>query len=252
MKKITLIIVAFLTIISCNDDDNVKVGALNVDFSNVIDSKDIALNTASYTNESSETYKISELKYIISNIVLIKADGEEFKYPVGESYFLINEAEAGSKKINLSGITSGEYTKIKFGFGVDQSKYPFDAETPNFIPTAQENGMLWNWAAGYKFIKFEGTYDANGETNVDFTIHVGSHGDKLDNYQEIVLELPNTLTIGESTSPTVAINTDVSKIFDSTNTHSLQVKNSIQVDPEFAPLIAENISTMFSAASVTK
>ncbi|WP_106791797.1 MbnP family protein [Aquimarina sp. Aq78] len=254
MKNIIYILIATLVIVSsCKNDDEGTIktfGNVVLDFKNTINSNGIELTTDSYTNGSNEAYIISELKYIISNVVLIKANGEEFTYPVDRSYFLINEEVLESKKVNLSDISAGQYTKIRFGFGVDQSKYPLNGMA-NFIPTAEESGMLWSWSAGYKFLKFEGTYTANGAASADFLIHVGSHGTTLDNYKEITLELPSTLTIEESKSPEVAINVDIAKIFDGTNTHSLEVKNSIQVDAEFAPKIAENISTMFTATNVS-
>ncbi len=254
MKNIIYILIATLVMVSsCKNDDEGATktfGNVVLDFKNTINSNGIELITDSYTNGSNEVYNISELKYIISNIVLINANGDEFTYPVDRSYFLINEGVLESKKVNLADINAGQYTKIRFGFGVDQSKYPLNGMA-NFIPTAEEGGMLWSWSAGYKFIKFEGTYTVNGGANTDFSIHVGSHGTTLDNYKEITLELPSTLTIEESKSPEVAINVDVAKIFDGTNTHSLEEKNSIQVDAEFAPKIAENISTMFTATSVS-
>ncbi len=251
MKKLAIIALAFLTIWSCKNDDETPAeptfGSVVLDFKNTIDNNGVELITDTYTNGSNEVYNISELKYIISNIVLINSNNEEFVYPVDRSYFLINEEVLGSKKISLADIPAGEYTKVRFGFGVDQSKYPLNGMA-NFIPTAEESGMLWSWSAGYKFIKFEGTY---GAADTPFLIHVGSHGTNLDNYKEITLDLPNTLTIAESTSPEIAINADIAKIFDSTNTHSLVEKSDVQVDPVNAPKIAENIKTMFSATGVT-
>ncbi len=249
MKNIIIILFTLLVITSCKDDDDVKVGSVNLSFNNNIENTSIVMNTASYTNKSNEIYTISELKYIISNIVLIKANGEEFKYPTEKSYFLINEEVAESKTIELSTISEGEYTKIRFGIGVDQSKYPLN-DVNNFIPTAQENEMLWSWSAGYIFLKFEGSYSVEGQNSSDFKMHIGSHGTKLDNYKEVTLDLPTTLSIKENATSKVVINADIAKIFDSVNTHSLSIKSDIQVDPENAPKIAENSATMFSAASV--
>lgn len=249
MKNIIIIVFTLLVITSCKDDDDVKVGSVNLSFNNNIENTSIVMNNTSYTNKSNEIYTISELKYIISNIVLIKANGEEFKYPTEKSYFLINEVAAESKTIELNTISEGEYTKVRFGIGVDQSKYPLN-DVNNFIPTAQENEMLWSWSAGYIFLKFEGSYSVEGQNSSDFKMHIGSHGTKLDNYKEVTLDLPNTLNIKENTTSKVVINTDIAKIFDSVNTHSLSIKSDIQVDPENAPKIAENSATMFSAASV--
>ena len=81
------------------------------------------LNTQTYSKNGGETFKVDELKYIISNIVLTDTDGNQFVYPQADSYFLINE-EALSKNIRLDSIDANTYTSITFGFGVDQSNYP--------------------------------------------------------------------------------------------------------------------------------
>jgi len=258
MKKLNLLVLIFLTIISCKDDDTntvidttPKFGTLNLDFSNKIGANDIALNTTTYTNQSNEAYTISQLRYIISNIVLIKENGDEFVYPVADSYFLINEEVTGSKSITLSDINVEEYTKIKFGFGVDQSKYPIESGTANFIPTAEENDMLWNWAAGYKFLKFEGSFTPQGGTSENFLLHIGSLGVNQDNYKEIILDLPSMLVVSENASSNIGIQVDVDKIFDSTNTHSLTEKNEVTNDPDSSPKLAQNVSTMFSVTNVS-
>ncbi len=251
MKKIAILLVTCLAIASCKSDDEGGsepiLGNLTLDFKNVIENTDIELGTNTYTNGSAENYKISELKYIISNIVLINDNGEEFKYPVDQSYFLVNEEVSTSKSIPLSDIPSATYTKIRFGIGVDQSKYPIESGTANFIPTAEEAGMLWNWSAGYKFIKFEGTF---GDADTPFLIHVGSHGATLDNYKEVTLDLSSNVIVSDSATASIGISADIAKIFDSTNTHSLVEKSDIQVDPENAPKIAENINTMFTVTAV--
>jgi len=250
MKKIVVILLVAIGFVACKSDDEGNadpgVGVVNFEFKNNIDNNAIVLNTGSYTNQSNETYSIAELKYIISNVVLINESGEEFKYPVDQSYFLINEEISESKSIALADIPGAKYTKIRFGFGVDQSKYPIESGSANFIPTAEEQGMLWNWSAGYKFLKYEGSFTPQGGTATDFLIHVGSHGDNLDNYKEITLDLSSPIDVKNGNSSTVTIATDVAKIFDSINTHSLADKSDIQVDPVNAPMIAANVQTMFT------
>jgi len=128
MKKLNILVLVFLAIISCKEDDNIveddstvidttpKFGAVTMDFSNTIGTDAIVLNTGTYTNQSNEEYSISELKYIISNIVLVKANGEEFTYPVADSYFVVNEEIQESKKIILNDIDAADYKC--FGVGL--------------------------------------------------------------------------------------------------------------------------------------
>lgn len=234
-------------LIACsNDDDNEeKTGSVVIEFSNIVKDNPLALEKVAYMNQSEESYTVSIFRYILSNIVLTKENGDEFTYPVEESYFLINEEEAESKKITLTDIPAGTYTKISFGVGIPQSTFPL--EGANFIPKAEENNMIWSWTAGYQFVKLEGFYttEANPEQK-DFKFHIGSHGTNLDNYREVDLNISQKLQVeGNDTVASLLINADVAKIFDGVESHSLEVKNDIQVDP-LSPKIAANIQTMFS------
>ncbi|EDP97244.1 MbnP family protein [Kordia algicida OT-1] len=251
MKKITYIFTIVLSILtsSCNDDSNaVETSAVEITFDNRISAnQDLNLGTTAFINQNNESIVTNELKYIISNIRFIQDNGTIFEYPKEESYFVINEADPSSLTLNLTGIPVGNYTQIGFGIGVDQSKYPLDGGVMNFIPKAEEAGMLWNWAAGYKFIKFEGTFTPQGGTESPFVIHVGSHGQTLDNYKFITLPLENTLNIATGNTATVNVQTLVQNIIDATNQIKLEDTSDIQVDPVNAPRVATNLESSFSA-----
>lgn len=247
MKKIIALFAFATLLVSCNedkDDTTEQLGSLNLVFENTVGDQPLVLNDRSYENASGEEYQVSELKYIISNIELTRADNTVFAVPVQKSYFVINED--GATTASLDSIPAGNYTKITFGFGVDPTKYPIESGSMNFIPTAEEAGMLWTWSAGYKFLKFEGTYSTTVDTEDTnlFMYHVGSHGANLDNYKEVSLALSKEITATATASQIISF--DVAKIFDSTNTMSLVAKDDIQVDPENAPKIAENTRTAFS------
>jgi len=247
IKNIMIVSICLFLTMACKDDSSdIITGNVELNFENSINGTPLVLNTSTYINGSDESYQVSELKYIISNIVLITADDEEVRYPVAESYFLINQENASSLTIPLQNIKANEYKAIRFGFGIDQQNYPLNGMA-NFVPQAEETGMLWNWAAGYKFIKFEGTFTSQTmQEETPFLIHVGSHGNTLDNYKEITLALPSLMTVDANVTPSIPIRANVAEIFDSGNTHSLSSKSDIQVDPVNAPRIAANIATMFS------
>jgi len=248
MKRIFIIALAIATMFSCKEDEAQiqEPGTLNLSFDNTINLGE------SYTNTSGESYTVNELKYIISNITLTRKDGSVVIYPTDQSYFVINEADANSLTVQLNDIEAGAYTSMTFGFGVDPTKYPIESGTLNFIPTAEEAGMLWTWSAGYKFIKLEGDFITQGGTEEEpYLIHVGSHGANLDNYKEITVPLGDDIAntdfnIAEGLNASQTIYFDVAKVFDGPNTISLENKSDIQVDPVNAPLIATNIATAFS------
>ncbi len=239
--------------LSCKEDETQTQdpGTLNLTFENTVGTELLNLGN-NYTNTSGEDYSIQELKYIISNITLRRKDGSVVVYPPDQSYFVINEADANSLTIQLNDIEAGAYTSMTFGFGVDPTKYPIESGTLNFVPTAEDAGMLWSWSAGYKFIKLEGVYTVPPLTSEDpYLIHVGSHGANLDNYREITVPLGDDIadtdfTIAEGVNASQTIYFNVAQVFDGPNSISLENKSDIQVDPVNAPLIATNIATAFS------
>ena len=251
MKKIAYIFSLTLLIIvsSCNTDSNaIETSAATITFDNRVSAnQDLTLGSTTFINQNNETILTNELKYIISNIALIQENGTVFEYPKEDSYFIINEADPSSLSLNLTGIPVGNYTQIAFGIGVDQSKYPLDGGVLNFVPQAEEAGMLWNWAAGYKFIKFEGTFTPSSGTESPFVIHVGSHGVNLDNYKFVTLPLASSITIATGNTASVNVNAFIQNIIDATHQMKLEDAADIQVDPVNAPKIAKNLESVFSA-----
>lgn len=249
MKKTVYIFALTLLIIasSCKSDESaLENSALTITFDNRISaSQDLTLGTTTFINQNNETVLTNELKYIISNIALIQDNGIIFEYPKEDSYFVINEEDASSLTLNLTGIPLGNYTHISFGIGVDQTKYPLEGGVLNFVPQADEAGMLWNWAAGYIFIKFEGTFTPQNGTENPFTIHVGSHGMTLDNYKSVTLPLATSLNVATGNTASINIKAFVKNIIDATNQIKLEDTSDIQVDPVNAPKIAKNLESVF-------
>ena len=110
--------------------------------------------------------------------------------------------------------------------------------------------MLWAWAAGYKFLKFEGSYTAENENEFqNFIYHVGSHGENLDNYKVVELDLGQSLSLDQD-EQSINIEMDVLKIFDAAYQLNLADKDDIQVDPVNAPKISENVKKSFEIKSI--
>ncbi|HAU52537.1 MAG TPA: hypothetical protein DCW66_05025, partial [Sphingobacterium sp.] len=180
-------------------------------------------------------YQFSELKYVISNIRLIKADGSEIPYNVNDldkGATVIDQAKAATLNYVLSNIPVGEYKQIKFGLGVKQEINTLDQlRFPVFYATAGANDtkMHWEWGTGYRFTKLEGFY---GVDHKELSIHTGStvngtNGDEstykqgVDAYRDITLNLPSIVTVGKSI-PQINIRADFDKLLSGkTNTITL-------------------------------
>ncbi|WP_272972709.1 MbnP family protein [Croceibacter atlanticus] len=254
MKKLSILAIIALFFASCNTDEdanrnselgNPTFGNVTFTFANEVDGEPLQLGSTTYVNSNNETYSVSDLKYIISNIVLINDNGLDYVVPEEDSYFIIDQQLSSSLTITLQDVPSRDYSGISFGFGVDQFKYPLNG-VMNFVPRADEAGMLWSWSAGYRFLKFEGDYttEENAEPT-PFIVHVGSHGSTLDNYQEIIMPLSN-FTVRDSETSAFGIKADISNIFDGNNNYYFQTNNEVTIDPVNAPIISDNMKTVFT------
>ena len=235
-----------LVMVSCSKSEDVA-NSVNLHFNNTFKNTTIVLGSAdspaatTNTSASGQLYQFSELKYVISNIRLIKADGSEIPYNVNDldkGATVIDQAKAATLNYVLSNIPVGEYKQIKFGLGVKQEINTLDQlRFPVFYATAGANDtkMHWEWGTGYRFTKLEGFYDADHK---ELSIHTGStingtNGDEstykqgVDAYRDITLNLPSLVTVGKSV-PQINIRADFDKLLSGkTNTITLGANNAV-------------------------
>ncbi|TWI24025.1 MbnP family protein [Sphingobacterium siyangense] len=247
MKKnaIKLLMIS-LVMVSCSKSEDVA-NSVNLHFNNTFKNTTIVLGSAdspaasTNTSASGQLHQFSELKYVISNIRLIKADGSEIPYNVNDldkGATVIDQAKAATLNYVLSNIPVGEYKQIKFGLGVKQEINTLDQlRFPVFYATAGANDtkMHWEWGTGYRFTKLEGFYDADHK---ELSIHTGStingtNGDEstykqgVDAYRDITLNLPSLVTVGKSV-PQINIKADFDKLLSGkTNTITLGANNAV-------------------------
>ena len=250
--KLQLVILSLvITLSSCSSDDDATQelsgeNNLTIEFDNSVNGDDLLLGTSTYTNSNNETLTINRFNYIVSNFVLIDAEGNEYIYSKDDSYFVISEEEAMNEVI-LENIPAGDYVAMRFGVGVDQEKYLQGAAGQgDFLQIAEETNMMWSWQAGYKFLNFEGTFTSPTVTDAtNFQIHMGSHGSSLDNYKEVTVELPTTALVSNSLSPIVHFAVDANEILDGNTKILLSEKAVVMIDEVKSPQIAVNATSMF-------
>lgn len=230
--KYFLALFAFSTLLSCTkSDDKPVANNVTLHFNNTFKDTPIVLGDETSTEATVNTsvegqvHRFSELKYVISNIRLIKSDGSEIPYNINDldkGATVVNHAKPQTLNYILNNIPVGEYSQIKFGLGVRSELNTLDeVRFPNFYKEAGANDteMMWEWGTGYRFTKIEGFY---GEDHKEMSIHTGStlEEDEDDNeqlvqgvdaYREIVLDFPN-IAIVSSNSPKITIKADFDKL----------------------------------------
>ncbi|MGY0392827.1 MbnP family protein [Bizionia sp. KMM 8389] len=260
--KSAFLVMLTITMISCSsDDDGInsgdltgEKGSLTLKFDNGVGDSDFIFGNT-YTKSGNESYKLETLKYLISNVTLIDSDGNSFYYPYEENIFIVDEADgnnAGEIHIVLNNIDAANYTAVSFGVGVDQERFLTGAAGQgDFLEEAEEEGMLWSWATGYRFIRLDGTFTSDEVTDGALNVHMGSVGTALDNYRDVTLQLPNTVFVRETKSPEIHIKADISQVFDGETSVSFDDGYSqVHTDTQTTTIIADNINGMFSVHHV--
>jgi len=249
LKNIAIAMVAAFAFTSCsNDDKNESItgeGNLKLEFDNVYGDANFAFNTP-YTNSNGEVIKATNAIYIVSNIVLTKEDGSTYTVPKSQSYFFVNEANAASTILNLPNIPAANYTQVKFGIGVDKAQFDMGASGQGTMwADAQALGMTWSWAAGYKFVKFEGTVSSSTHSNANYKVHTGKTGDVY-NYAEVTLNFPDKALVRTTITPQVHILANLKKIVDGTTKISFEEALNVMGGIKVQNIMANNVPTMFS------
>lgn len=253
--KLTLALLLSISIVSCSsdDDDNVdltgQTGSVVLKFDNSVGDLDFAFNT-SFSRENGESFKLETLKYIVSNVRVKDNEGNTFMYPTASNVFIINEANsnnAGEIWVTLEGIDAADYTELTFGIGIDQDRYALGADGQgDFLAEAEAEGMLWSWATGFKFMRFDGTYSSSTVTDEGMNMHMGSVGASLDNYKEVTLTFPNTILVREDKTPEIHIKADIAKAFNGvTEVNFADGYDQVHVDETETGVIATNLTSMF-------
>lgn len=237
-KKYLLVAAVSMAFVSCNNDDIIPAANnVTLAFKNTFNNTEIVLGNASSstasvnTSAAGQVHRFSELKYVVSNIRLIKADGTEIPYNANDldkGATVIDQAKTTSLNYVLSNIPKGEYKQIKFGLGVRNDLNTLDqVRFPAFYAAAGANDteMMWEWGTGYRFTKIEGFYDTDNKT---MSIHSGStvegtagnYTQGVDAYRDVTLSLTENAVVGKN-APKITIKADFNKLLSGNTTITL-------------------------------
>ncbi len=122
-----------------------------------------------YQNIQGRTYQFDEFKMYVSNIRLVKENGEEYPLADVELFDLARETVtrgvnhgAGTFSI-FEGVPAGKYAGVIFGIGVPENMNTNPADYSTDHPLSVNTSMYWSWRTGYKFIALEGRIDSSLE-----------------------------------------------------------------------------------------
>lgn len=265
MRNQIITALCFLTVLltggftSSAQEKEDRFAKLSLEFRNIVGDKPLQLRDQSYINEVGEKFNITTFNYFISNIKLLKKNGEEYVVPRDSSYFLVKEDNPDSRKINLK-IPKGKYAAITFTIGVDSLRSTMDISRRTGaldISGGMLEGMYWTWNSGYIFMKMEGeceqaVLDRTGQKK--FRFHIGGYGGynkpSLNNIRTVTIDLLKNGLIKAKNNKNckVLIEVNALQVFNGKNKISI-AKNSSVMFSDQSKLISENYTEMFSHIS---
>jgi hypothetical protein len=263
-------LIAAAGFIACNNDitdvstgtDLVSgTGKLTLEFDNVVGNQDLKLDSTTYTNGSGEDFTVSRLNYFISNIKLVRDDGNTYTIPQDSSYFRILESDQKSQIITLKQLPEGNYTGIEYIIGVDslRSVSGIEKRVGALDPASdhENDGMYWAWSSGYIFLKLEGSSSKASSANGKYYYHIGFFGGydskTVNNIKNVKLDFAgNKAMVQENSIPQVRVVADVLKIFDGPVPISVKANPSIMFDFTLSSNVANNYKSMFRFGEISQ
>jgi hypothetical protein len=188
--KLVFLLGTALVLAACNkEDDNsanpqptpATTGTFELNFTPEYNSGELALGKLYVEPLNQDSIRINDLKFHISNVVLVRSDGQEvplYQYFQGQAlnYHLF---DFGTNKTNHAGgrsftaqVPLGQYRGMKFYFGLPNNiNYYADVSAfPPEHPLSIEQGMYWTWATRYRFFILDGFLDTlrNNDDPADY------------------------------------------------------------------------------------
>lgn len=210
--------------INQNFDPNKGVAKLS--FSHFVGDQPFEIKK-NFTDAAGNTYKFDEIRYWVSNVEFVKANGEAVKVP--ESYYLVENRDTlfyyGTTAANLSAmksnprareevlvgnVTPGEYKKIRFAIGVDpEYNTNFTLKSGELDINQMSQVAGWAWHTSYIFLRVKGIFLAKGGDALTdakkFIVETGGN----DQYRTVELELPTAISVEAGKTNQLALNVDL-------------------------------------------
>lgn len=213
-------------------------GAVDLQMLKYFNGSAFALGT-SYTTPAGNTVTLSEVRYWVSNVKLIAADGTESLVP--ESYYLFSQngavtgdttgervpnfnlAAGNRENVTLKKVPAGTYTGMKLSIGVD-STYNNDLSkrAGELHLFAHMANITWSWVTSYIFGKTSGTCTSCSGQQA-FNLEFGTNA----NYQTITLNFASPITVNPAATPTVVAKINVEKLFTGIDIGTVSVDTGI-------------------------
>jgi hypothetical protein len=176
MRRLSIIVSAILFLaVGCKKDNETTVTSqpqkyfLKIDFRYNVDNSPLVFNSLNYTNDASNNYSVTSLRYYLSRISLV-TDSDTHVYL--QDYIFIDASASPVLQFDLADIPKGRYKGISFNVGLDSAQ-----NITGHLPVNSDNlAMEWPvlMGGGYHFMMLEGHFsDTSGTPG--YAMHLGTN-----------------------------------------------------------------------------
>jgi hypothetical protein len=180
-KLIVLGFISLTTIIGCKKETDKPISkqepkvssVYSINFKPLFNNEDLKFNEMKWITSSGDTLNFARIRMILSNIKLVKDNGEELALDT----FAFISLDQNRKSIGFEElIPAGDYKGIKFDIGLDSNINHGDPEQwgSGHPLNPLVNQMHWTWATGYIFMVVEGHFMKNSDPNAIFSFHMAN------------------------------------------------------------------------------
>ncbi|MES2617323.1 MAG: MbnP family protein [Bacteroidota bacterium] len=178
MKNYIKILLLSLVVFSCKPEnppppDKPADETVSLTFKFTGKFNDIPMSWLNYVvTHANDTIRVARLKYLLSNFVLEKSNGEFVK--LTDAYGFISLADR-LDSFTFKNIPKGDYKSLRFEVGLDSAINHGNPQqwSINHPLNPSVNDMHWGWSGGYIFQIVEGYYKSNGLEKA-FSYHVAN------------------------------------------------------------------------------
>ncbi len=163
------------TMIGCNRTEEPKFvppsGEIKIIIEHTVENEPLVTNQLIYQNAAGNEYLITEIQWFISDLRLIKSNGEALYIPYNEGVFYIDTDLIETRTIKpLWEIPAGDYKGLAFTFGFDEEN-----NRSNRFVNPPESFMFWPeyLGGGYHYMKLNGKWKNTAGILDNFNFHLG-------------------------------------------------------------------------------
>ena len=155
-RRPLLVLLTLFTGLGVSCGDNPDAGDVTITFHHTVADAPLVFNSVDYINPAGETYNVTRLEYILTDAMLVRANGTSLDL---QSAAYINAADPSTTQWTKK-VPGGQYSTLSFRFGVPAGT-PF-GDLPN---SGNLNQMEWPapMGGGYHYMRLEGLVEAGSE-----------------------------------------------------------------------------------------